>query len=277
MTRFEVLFLVAGAVMYFLGTAAGAAAVRRGERRHLAQARLAGLLGVVYHAVFLLSLGLRTSHFPVTSAFEAFVFLSMTATAAALALDWQRGLGVLLVGILPLAAVTSTVAVALEAVPAADPATPPAAGSGWTALHIFTALGSYGAFSVSFVCGILYLVAQRQLKQHALTAGLGMMPSLEAVARLNIRAIAMGAALLAGGIVVGYAQARSVYNRQFDRLDPKIILSTLTFAAYVAVLALHRKPAFRGRRTALASIAGFLLVMVTFWASVFWSDFHRFR
>ena len=278
MTRFEGVFLVAGVVMYLLGTIAGAAAVRRGERRHLAQARLAGLMGVVYHAVFLMSLGLNTGHFPVTSAFEAFVFLSMAATAAALALDWQRGLGVLLVGILPLAFVTSAVALALEAVPPArPPAVAPGPPGGWTALHIFTALGSYGAFAVSFVCGILYLVAQRQLKQHALRAGLGMMPSLETVARLNIRAIAMGAALLAGGILVGYAQARSLYNRQFDRLDPKILLSTLTFAVYLAVLALHRSPAFRGRRTALASIGGFLLVMVTFWASVFWSDFHRFR
>ncbi|HYF00857.1 MAG TPA: hypothetical protein VEJ18_18190, partial [Planctomycetota bacterium] len=143
MNRFELLFLVAGVVMYFLGTAAGVAAVRKGERRHLAQARLAGLLGVVYHAVFLASLGLSKGHFPVTSAFEAFVFLSMAATAAALALDWQRGLGVLLVGILPLAAVTSTVAFALEAVPATEAASPSAGtGSGWTALHIFTALGS---------------------------------------------------------------------------------------------------------------------------------------
>lgn len=278
MTKFQVLFLVAGVVMYLLGTIAGAVAVRKGEPRHLAQARLAALLGVLYHAVFLASLGLHRGHVPVTSAFEAFVFLSMAATAAALALDWQRGLGVLLVGILPLAFVTSAVALALEAVPPArPPAVHPASEGGWTALHVFTSLGSYGAFAVSFVCGILYLVAQRQLKQHALSAGLGMMPSLEAVARLNIRAIAMGAALLAGGILVGYAQARILYNRQFDRLDPKIILSTLTFGVYVAVLALHRKPAFRGRRTALASIAGFLLVMITFWASVFWSDFHRFR
>ena len=81
----------------------------------------------------------------------------------------------------------------------------------------------------------------------------------------------------AGGILVGYAQARHVYNRQFDRLDPKIILSTLTFALYAVVLALARRPGFRGRRTALASVAGFFLVMVTFWASIFWSGFHQFR
>jgi hypothetical protein len=27
----------------------------------------------------------------------------------------------------------------------------------------------------------------------------------------------------------------------------------------------------------MASVIGFLLVMTTFWASVFWSDFHKFH
>jgi ABC-type uncharacterized transport system permease subunit len=127
------------------------------------------------------------------------------------------------------------------------------------------------------VTGILYLVAQRQLKDRTLPSTLGLMPPLQTLARLNLRSMAAGAILMAGGILVGYAQARVVYNRDFDRLDAKIILSTLTFVAYVVVLALNRRPDFRGRRTALASVAGFLLVMVTFWASIFWSGFHRFR
>jgi ABC-type transport system involved in cytochrome c biogenesis permease subunit len=273
----EILCLAAGILMYLLGTLAAAAAARSGDRRRLAQARLCGLLGAATHAVMLGSLGIRTGHFPVTSAFEAFVFLSAFTTLAALALDGLKGFSVLLVGVLPLALLTSAVAAALEAAPSPEAPPAPGVGSAWTALHISTALGAYCAFAVSFVCGILYLVAQRQLKEHQLPNILGLMPSLETVARLNVRSMAVGALLLAGGILVGYAQARSVYNRQFDRLDPKIILSTLTFLAYLAVLLLNRRPAFRGRRSALASVGGFFLVMATFWASLFWSDFHRFR
>ena len=61
------------------------------------------------------------------------------------------------------------------------------------------------------------------------------------------------------------------------RNDPKIYLTTITLAAYLAILILSGRPAFKGRRAALASVAGFFLVMTTFWASVFWSDFHRFH
>jgi ABC-type uncharacterized transport system permease subunit len=103
------------------------------------------------------------------------------------------------------------------------------------------------------------------------------MPSLETVARLNVRSIAAGVALLAGGIVVGYFYARQFYQRQFDRLDPKIILSCATLAAYLVLLALSRRPSFRGRRTALGSVLGFFLVLANFWASIFWSDLHRYR
>lgn len=277
MRRIEILFLVAGVAMYLLGTLASASAARSGDRRRLAQARLCGLLGALYHLVMLAMLGIRTPHFPVTSAFEAFVSLSAVTTLAALAIDVWKRFPVLLVGVLPLALTTSALAAAMEAIPGPEGPTAPGMSSAWTALHVGTSLGSYCAFAVAFVCGILYVVAQRGLKDHQLPALFGMMPSLETVGRLNVRSMALGAVLLAGGILVGYAQARNVYNRQFDRLDPKIILSTLIFAAYVTVLALSRRPGFRGRRTALASIAGFLLVMVNFWASLFWSDFHRFR
>jgi len=83
--------------------------------------------------------------------------------------------------------------------------------------------------------------------------------------------------VLLGGLLVGYFQARAVYNRDFNRVDPKIVLTTLTFLAYLAVLLLSGRPAFKGRRTALASVAVFFLLMANFWASVFWSDMHRFR
>jgi ABC-type uncharacterized transport system permease subunit len=272
----EIFFLVAGIATYLLGTLAAASAAKGADRRRLAQARLCGLLGAAYHLVVLASLGIRTAHFPVASAFEAFVALSALTTLAALGLDAWKRFPILLVGVLPLALVTSSLAAALEAIPSPAAAPAPGVASAWTALHVATALGSYCAFAVAFVCGILYLVAQRGLKERQLPALFGMMPSLETVGRLNLRSMALGAVLLAGGILVGYAQARSVYNRQFDRLDPKIILSTLIFAAYLAVLILNRSPGFRGRRTALASIAGFLLVMVNFWASIFWSGFHRF-
>lgn len=277
MSSLEIVFLYGSLVMYSLGTLAAGSAARGGDRRRLNQARLAAGLGATYQVVVLVSLGARLGHFPIDGAFEAFVFLAAAVAVFALALDGLRRLSILVIGSLPLSLVTTLLALAIRLAPAPAASPPPGVSSPWTALHVFVALGAYGAFAVSFVTGILYLVAQRQLKDHAQSPMLGFMPSLETVARLNVRSIAMGAALLAGGIVVGYFYARQFYDRKFDRLDPKIILSCATLAAYLAVLALSRRPTFRGRRTALASVLAFFLVMANFWASIFWSDLHRYR
>lgn len=253
-------------------------AVRLGDRRGLHAARFGAFLGAAAHSIFLVRLGAKTGHFPITGALEAYVFLSTAIIFLALVLDGLKRLSVLVVATLPLALVTTLLALALTLSPTPE-ASPPAGSLGlWTALHVFTALGSYGAFALAFIASILYLIAQRQLKDHHATSVLGLIPSLETVARLNLRAIATGVILLAGGLLVGYLQARQILGRGPEwRNDPKIYLTTMTLAAYVAILALSGRPTFKGRRAALASVAGFLLVMTTFWASVFWSDFHKFH
>jgi len=272
-----VINLYTGLLLYVLATGFAFAALRGGDPRGLRAARIGALLGAIDHLGYLVNLGVRTGHFPVTGAIEAYVFLSTAVVVIALLLDWMKKWTSLVVATLPLAVVTTLLALALTLVPEASAQSTPAAGSIWTSLHVTTALGSYGAFAIAFVSSILYLIAQRQLKDHTAAAMLGLTPSLETVARVNRRAIAAGVALLAGGLIVGYLQARHVLGRVgWWRSDPKIYLTTLTLAAYIAILALSFRPTFKGRRTALASAAGFLLVMATFWASVFWSDFHRF-
>lgn len=268
-----------GLVFYATAAAFAVASVRTGDRRSLQTARFGAVLGAIDHIVYLVWLGAKTGRFPVTGAIEAYIFLSTAIIVTALLLDWLRRWSVLLVATLPLAVVTTLLALALTLVPERAATAPPASSSLWTSLHIFTALGAYGAFAIAFISSILYLIAQRQLKDHAAATMLGMMPSLEAVARISRRSIAAGVALLAGGLIVGYLQARHVYGIHQNgwRNDPKIYLTTITLAMYFAILVLGGRPAFKGRRAALASVAGFFLVMATFWASVFWSDFHRFH
>jgi len=270
--------LYGGLIFYLLAAAFAFWALRSGDRRGLQTARFGALLGAIDHTAYLVLLGVKTGHFPITGALEAYVFLSTAIIFIALLLDLTKRWSVLVVSTLPLAVVTTLLALALTLVPesAASP-TPPGAGI-WISLHVSTALGSYGAFAIAFVSAILYLVAQRQLKDHTAASMLGMIPSLETVARINRRSIAAGVALLAGGLVVGYLQARHVYGLGPEwRNDPKIYLTTITLAAYLAILILSGRPTFKGRRTALASVCGFFLVMATFWASVFWSEFHRFH
>jgi len=272
-----VINLYGGLVFYAMALAFAIWSLRSGDRRGLQTARFGALFGAVDHTVYLVLLGIKTRHFPVTGAVEAYIFLSTAIILIALYLDWMKRWSVILIATLPLSIVTTLLAVALTGVPKGAPSETPTPGL-WISLHVFTALGSYGAFAIAFVSSILYLIAQRQLKDHAAASMLGTIPPLETVARINRRSIAAGVLLLAGGLLVGYLQARQVYGTvSWWRNDPKIYLTTITLAAYLAIFILSSRPTFKGRRTALASVAGFFLVMTTFWASVFWSDFHRFH
>jgi ABC-type transport system involved in cytochrome c biogenesis permease subunit len=273
-----VINLFGGLAFYAVAMGFAVWSLRTGDRKGLQAARFGAFFGAVDHIVYLVLLGLRAHRFPVTGAIEAYIFLSTAIVLLALLLDWMRKWTVILVATLPLSIVTTLLAIALIEIPQRASAPALATSSLWTSLHIFTALGSYGAFAIAFVCSILYLIAQRQLKDHAAASNLGMIPPLETVARINRRSIAAGVVLLAGGLLVGYLQARHVLGMGPEwRNDPKIYLTTITLAAYIAILVLSGRPTFKGRRTALASVAGFFLVMTTFWASVFWSDFHRFH
>lgn len=270
--------LVVSLAAYAAGSVAALRALRAGNPRGLCGARLFALAGVVSYAVHLGWAATAGDSLPVADAAEAFAFLSAASVAGALVLDWARKLSILTVATLPLGAVTSGLAVALWlSSPPGRPEVPGGSPGAWTVLHVLVALASYGAFALAFVTGVLYLVEHRQLKRHGAGSILGFMPSLETVSRLNVRAMAVGVLLLLAGLLVGYFQARELYRREFDRLDPKILLTTLTFLTYLGVLILSARPAFKGRRTALGSILGFGLLMVNFWASVFWSDLHRFR
>lgn len=270
--------LVLSLVAYAAGSAAALRALRGGNPRALRGARGCAGAGVLAYAAHLAWASVSGEPLPVADAAEAFAFLSAAAVAGGIVLDWARKLSILTIGTLPLGAATSGLALALWlSSPPGKPPVPGGAEGPWTVLHVLVALASYGAFALAFVTGVLYLVEHRQLKHHGAGSILGFMPSLETVSKINVRAMAVGVLLLLAGLLVGYLQARELYRREFDRLDPKILLTSLTFLVYLGILILSARPAFKGRRTALGSILGFGLLMVNFWASVFWSDLHRFR
>lgn len=278
MSRTELSMLALGVCGYFMASVGAYGAVRSGRRESLLFARAFALLSSLQLAGLLFALGIGRGRFPVTGASESFIFLAAVMTIAALSLDGLRRLPIVTVATIPLAFLTTLLALLLEITAPADAPAARGVASIWTGIHVVVALGAYGAFALAFVAGMLYLIEQRQLKNHVVLSALGLMPPLETVNRLNLRSIAVGVPLLTASLLVGYLHARNVYSGESGwRVDPKIILTTLTVLTYATVLALSGRPAFKGRRTAIFSVAGFLLVMATFWASVFWSDFHRFR
>ncbi|MBI2933266.1 MAG: cytochrome c biogenesis protein CcsA [Planctomycetes bacterium] len=259
---------------YALATGLGFESVRRRRSGLMTAARSVAGTAILVSMAVLLRRGVELGAFPIVSRFETNLFIAALLTGLALMIDLLRGMPIMTLAAAPLSCLTVLAGTILGA-PAGEASV--AMRSAWTGLHVLTMLGAYGAFGLSFVTAVLYLIERRQLKAHASPGVLGIMPSLETFNRLTVHCLTVGVALMTVGILIGYMYARKTPDLPSGwRVDPKVWGATLTWALYVAVLLLSFTPAFKGKRTALASVGSFILVMTSFWAAAFWSDFHRF-
>ncbi len=275
MALLEMTLLNAGILFYTVAVILSFGALRSASPRMLARGRGAALLAAILHVALLARTGLESGHFPATNLFEFTLLLSTVVMLPALALDVAKRMPILSMGTAPLALVFSLTAALFWG---AGPRPAQSVTTAWAAMHVLVTLVAFGSFALAFVSGLLYLFERRQLKGSPASRMLGFLPSLETLYRLTLGSVALGVALLTTGIVVGYLYARTILTGSSAwRTDPKVILSTATWLGYLLVIGASLLPSFRGRRTAMASVVCFALVIVTFWASVFWSPFHNFR
>lgn len=112
----------------------------------------------------------------------------------------------------------------------------------------------------------LYLLANRRLRRKALTAGPAL-GSLERLEHLTLVSVTLGFALLTFGLVTG--AVRIINEGPHTRLgqhwlsSPKVILALAVWVVYALVLHSPINPSFRGRKTAILSILGFVLMVGT--------------
>ena len=264
------LFLHGGLAAYALSTVLGILAVRRNDRRLLQGARTAAVVAVLAHAALIVIRGLGEGRFPVDNLHDAFLFLATGLALGALILDTWRGMPVLTLGAVPVATAAVLLAAGLQSGGTAPPGF-------WIDAHVLATLAAFCSFALGFVAAVLFLLERQQLKSHARSALLGFMPSLEGLYRIVFRSVWVGVVLLTAGILMGYLYARSLPQTGNEwRMDPKVLMTTATWLAYVIVLTMGLVPSCRGRRTAIGAAVCFVFVAATLWVGIFWSDFHKF-
>jgi ABC-type uncharacterized transport system permease subunit len=131
-------------------------------------------------------------------------------------------------------------------------------------VHHATSYGGAVAFAVAAASGAMYVVASRRLRAKA-PAGphLG---SLERLEHLTMTAVTLGFALLTVGAVTG-----GVMMVAGGRHTPltKVLLATAVWLVYAVVLHAPINPSFRGRKVAILSIVGLVLMIGTLVAANF--------
>lgn len=125
----------------------------------------------------------------------------------------------------------------------------------WFVLHILLMLTGFLGFALAFSISGLYLLVRRRLKSRRLR-GIGRLPSLDTLDRLNLRSMALGFVALTLGMVVGGLWAST---RPETDLGPDItIYATLAvWLWYAAGLHVRLIIGWRGRLAAIFGVVGF--------------------
>ncbi len=140
--------------------------------------------------------------------------------------------------------------------------------SSWLTYHVMTVMISYSAFMLSFMFSLTYIVKDMTSKVEEgqplvrLANVLQWLPKKETLDLFNYRAIQIGWPLLTFGIFSGAVWANTAWGRAWG-WDPKETWSLITWFIYTIFLHLRIRQGWRGRKTALAAIVGFLAVLVT--------------
>ena len=136
----------------------------------------------------------------------------------------------------------------------------PALRSNWLGFHVSTAIIAYGAFGVSFVLSIIFLLRDRMkasgfLDQH--------IPDKEKLDMISYRSVSLGLLFLTFTIITGAIWAERAWGSYWS-WDPKETWSLVTWIIYAIYLHLRLRKGWRGRSAAIFCVVGFICVLFTY-------------
>ncbi len=137
------------------------------------------------------------------------------------------------------------------------------------AIHVGMMMMSYSALSVSAGAAVLYLVQDGKRRFARLPSG----RLLEEIAH---KSVLVGFPMLALGIALGAWWANSAWGRYWG-WDPKETSALVTWLIYAGYLHARGLKGWRGKRSAIVLIAGYVGVLFTYFAVNLWvSGLHSY-
>src|SRR5207249_773794 len=131
-------------------------------------------------------------------------------------------------------------------------------GGTWVWVHRVTAYGGAVAFAVAAAAGAMYVLASRRLREKRSVGP--QFGSLERLEHLTMTSVTLGFALLTIAMITGGVE---LVGEGKHTPHAKIVLAVIVWLIYAVVLHAPINPSFRGRKVAMLSIVGFLLMLGT--------------
>lgn len=122
----------------------------------------------------------------------------------------------------------------------------------WSETHAAMSVLAYGALALAAVAGVMFLVLDRQLKDHHLQSGLFRnLPPVRELIQCLVRLLWIGGALLSVGIFAGFMMPR-------EGGLAHLVAAVTVWVGYAALLALRQTRGLTGRRTSVAAVVLFV-------------------
>jgi ABC-type uncharacterized transport system permease subunit len=134
----------------------------------------------------------------------------------------------------------------------------------WLVVHVCIILIAYVALSLAFASALLYLLQEGLLKRKKLSGLWLRLPPLQLADELIYRATSFGLAMLTLGMLTGVAMMHKQSEGYALLADPKAIFTLVTWLTFALYLVARWWLGWRGRRTNLVVIYGFVLLVISF-------------
>lgn len=243
------------------------------RRTGLARAgRMLLILGFCLHTASLAIRYVATGHPPFLNLYEYLVSFTWAAVIVYLVLETVSRTQVYGGIVVPLVCLFGLVAYRL---PGTEVYVMPALKSVWRVPHIATAILAYSAFMIAFVMAVLYLVRER-ISPERNSFWDSRLPDLKTLDQTMYRVMAFGFFMQTLLIITGAMWAQYAWGRYWG-WDPKETWALVTWFIYAAYLHTRVTMGWRGRRSAIVAIIGFIAVLFTlFGVSLLLSGLHSY-
>jgi len=251
MAQMSILWLRVACALYAIGLAHALGALVRGRRRWFRAALAAFALAAVLQVVSVVEQTVLTGHFPANNFYQSAALCGLLSAVLYLWVWWRYRLESLSAFVFPLVFVLSLVG-ALGSSPAhwADQRVRDAL----LLVHVTLVLAGYAVLLITAVASLAYLARERQLKAKPLRLHGENAPALGALDELIGRGMTIGFALVTLAVIAGSIWA-SIGSGVRWIGDPRIVVSLLTWAAYLLMVFLRVSAGWRGRKAALMVIS----------------------
>lgn len=232
--------------------------LKGGEKRVL-PARVLAFASVIVHAVYFAALGLTLKHPPMTSVVESLTTLALMLAVIYLHLEMRSNISSTGMPVFFMVFALQTVAAAMMKY---EPGVSRTINNPVLVSHVFLALVGYTAFALAFLYSVTYLLLHRELRTGRFSLLFRNLPSIEELDQMNYQASLIGLSALLLSVVLGFVWSEIAF-RQLPLSDPKVMMTLFTWLVYLVVFVFKTLFGWSGKRIAVLSICGFLLVVLS--------------